>query len=52
MLIDLLAIIVYYAWVVATIIALPFGVFLIVVCPIMKIWYVIKGEDDCYYEED
>ena len=48
---DVVFMIIYYAWVIATIIAMPFGVFLIVVCPIMKIWYVIKGEDD-YYEED
>lgn len=51
MLIDLLVSIVYYAWIVATIITVPIGICFIVVLPVMKIWYVIKGEDD-YYAED
>ena len=51
MLTDLLVTIIYYAWIVAMIIALPIGICFTLVLPIMKIWYAIKGEDD-YYEED
>ena len=51
MLTDLLVTIIYYAWIVAMIISMPIGICFIFVMPIMKIWDMIKGEDD-YYEED
>lgn len=47
---DVLVTIVYYAWIVAMVISVPMGIYCLLVLPILKLWYVLKGEDD--YEKD